>query len=251
MQRQEECDLRARRFETYEERLALSAESLADFWVGSAQDDIFEPSSALMLPLATEGHGWTEVANARQQFGLRGGNQTVAIIDSGIAYDHIALGGGLGKAYRVVGGWDFAESDANPYDDGPAGFHGTHVAGIVGAKDNRYSGLAPDVDLVALRVFDDQGAGTFAWVEQALAWVHQHRNDFENPITTVNLSLGTTASSFPSPPATHSFLTTRPGFPIPPPASTSPRLPASVPTATSANTANGMTAFSPPPAKKS
>jgi putative protease len=34
--------------------------------------------------------------------------------DSGIAYDHVALGGGLGKAYRVVGGWDFAENDATP-----------------------------------------------------------------------------------------------------------------------------------------
>ena len=42
-----------------------------------------------------------------------------------------------------------------------------------------------------LRVFDDQGNGYFNWVEQALSWVHQHRNDFEFPITTVNLSLGT------------------------------------------------------------
>ncbi len=32
--------------------------------------------------------------------------------------------------------------------------------------------------------------GSFEWIEQALQWVHQHRLDFENPITTVNLSLG-------------------------------------------------------------
>ena len=181
MQRPEERDLRVRHFESYEERLALSAEPVADFSFDHAADEIFEASATILLPLATEGHGWTEVANARDQFGLRGGNQTVAIIDSGIAYDHIALGGGLGKAHRVVGGWDFAENDANPYDDGPAGYHGTHVAGIVGANDKRYAGLAPDVDLVALRVFDDQGNGYFAWVEQALAWIHQHRNDFANP----------------------------------------------------------------------
>ena len=151
------------------------------------------------MPLAAEGHGWTDIAAAREEFGLRGGKQTVAIIDSGIAYDHVALGGGLGKAYRVVGGWDFAENDANPYDDGPAGFHGTHVAGIVGANDARYPGVAPDVDLVALRVFDDQGNGYFAWVEQALRWVHNNRNAFDNPITTVNLSLGTdwNASTLP------------------------------------------------------
>ena len=32
---------------------------------------------------------------------------SVAIIDSGIAYDHAALGGGFGAAFRVVGGRDF------------------------------------------------------------------------------------------------------------------------------------------------
>jgi hypothetical protein len=187
------------KFEAYEERLALCAEPVADFWIDydlfddAAQSAVAdtEPSSAFVMPLAAEGHGWTQVAVARDDFGLRGGNQTVAIIDSGIAWDHVALGGGLGRAYRVVGGWDFAENDANPYDDGPGGFHGTHVAGIVGASDARYPGVAPGVDLVGLRVFDDQGNGYFTWVEQALAWVHNNRNAFENPITTVNLSLGT------------------------------------------------------------
>jgi subtilisin family serine protease len=201
MPRPDEVDFRGWRFETFEERLAFSAEPIADFWIDPAGEPIVEPSSAFVEPLAiAEGHGWNDVAAARQQFGLRGGKQTVAVIDSGIAYDHVALGGGFGRSHRVVGGWDFAERDANPYDDGPAGFHGTHVAGIVGASDRRYSGLAPDVDLVALRVFDDQGGGYFAWVEQALAWVHEHRFAFENPITTVNLSLGTewNANSLPS-----------------------------------------------------
>ena len=58
---------------------------------------------------------------------------SVAVIDTGIAYDHYALGHGYGAGHRVVGGWDFAENDANPYDDGHAGFHGTHVAGIIGS----------------------------------------------------------------------------------------------------------------------
>ncbi len=195
MQRDEYAGERGWRFETYEERLALSAEPLADFWYDIAPHAAIEPSSELVYPLAQaaagEGHGWTDIANVREQFGLSGANQTVAVIDSGIAYDHVALGSGLGKAYRVVGGWDFAENDANPYDDGPAGFHGTHVAGIVGADDDRYAGVAPEVDLVALRVFDDQGGGQFTWVEQALQWVHTNRNAFENPITTVNISLGT------------------------------------------------------------
>jgi hypothetical protein len=131
--------------------------------------------------------GWNQV---HSQFGITGKGQTVAVIDSGIAFDHVALGKGFGSAYRVVGGWDFAENDARPYDDAPAGFHGTHVAGIIGANDGVHFGVAPNVDLVALRVFNDTGKGEIAWAENALRWVHDNRNQFEFPITTVNLSLG-------------------------------------------------------------
>ncbi|MEM9412135.1 MAG: S8 family serine peptidase, partial [Planctomycetota bacterium] len=133
----------------------------------------------------------TDIESIRQRYNLYGSGQTVAVIDSGIAYDHAGLGDGFGEGYRVVGGYDFAENDANPYDDGPIGFHGTHVAGVVGGNANDFQGVAPEVDLVALRVFDDNGAGDLEWVERALQWVHDHQHDFENPITTVNLSLGT------------------------------------------------------------
>ncbi len=132
----------------------------------------------------------TDINSARADFGLYGFGQTVAIVDSGIAYDHPALGGGFGPEFRVVGGWDFAESDADPFDDDPGGFHGTHVAGIVASADAEYTGVASGVDLVALRVFDDQGSSSFDWIEQSLVWIHHHRADFESPITVVNMSLG-------------------------------------------------------------
>lgn len=132
-----------------------------------------------------------DLADAHARWELQGRGQTVAVIDSGIAYDHPALGGGLGAGYRVVGGWDFtAENDADPYDDPPAGFHGTHVAGILASRDKTHPGVAPQVDLVALRVFDDQGRSDFRWIEKALRWVEEHRTAFPHPITTVNLSLG-------------------------------------------------------------
>lgn len=133
----------------------------------------------------------TQAAQIGASFGFDGSGQTIAVIDSGIAYDHQALGGGFGAGSRVVGGYDFAENDANPYDDAPGGFHGTHVAGIIGSQDDRYQGVSSGADLVALRVFDDAGRGSLDWVEQALQWVHDNRDAFENPITTVNLSLGT------------------------------------------------------------
>jgi len=136
--------------------------------------------------------GWNQV---HSQYGLTGSGQTVAVIDSGIAFDHVALGKGFGPGYKVVGGWDFAEKDARPYDDAPAGFHGTHVAGIIGANNGIHLGVAPNVDLVALRVFTDSGKGELAWTESALKWVHENRHSFANPITTVNLSLGSAWNS--------------------------------------------------------
>lgn len=127
---------------------------------------------------------------------LDGSGQTIAVIDSGIAYDHVALGGGYGPGYRVVGGYDFAENDDNPYDDAPAGYHGSHVAGIIGGdgyldSGQAFQGLAPGADLVGLRVFDDAGNGNLQWIESALQWVIENHDTFENPITTVNMSLGT------------------------------------------------------------
>lgn len=141
----------------------------------------------------------TGLIQAKTDYGFTGAGQTVAVIDTGVAYDHPALGNGFGAGHRVVGGWDFAENDANPYDDGPMGSHGTHVAGIIGSSDATYPGVAPGADIVALRVFDDQGNGNFAWVDQALQWVHVHRNDYANPITAVNLSLGTAWNSMSVP----------------------------------------------------
>ena len=141
----------------------------------------------------------TDAANIAAKYGFDGTGQTIAVIDTGIAWDHYALGGSFGEGSKVVGGWDFAENDADPYDDGPSGFHGTHVSGIIGSEDETYRGVSSGVDLVGLRVFDDNGGGNLEWVEQALQWVHDNKDSFENPITTVNLSLGTMWNSTNTP----------------------------------------------------
>ena len=52
---------------------------------------------------------------------------------------------------------------------------------------------------MALRVFDNSGASSLGLVDKALQWVHVHRDDFQWPITTVNLSLGS-AGDFTSVP---------------------------------------------------
>lgn len=206
--------LPSRKIDPFETRLALSANLGANALLNAMEalhngdmlgacaphpaaaisPESFEPAT-LSQP-STSPSGQTlpslidQAAMLREQFQLTGAGQTVAVIDSGIAWDHVALGEGFGPGYRVVGGWDFAENDANPYDDGPAGFHGTHVAGLVGGASDSFSGIAPGADLVGLRVFDDLGRGSVDWIESALQWVYNHRDAFEHPITTVNLSIG-------------------------------------------------------------
>ncbi len=179
--------LRSLHFEACEVRLVLSGQPASEVAIQSSADS----EDPLVL---ADIHHTTGVAYAHDHLGLTGFGQTVAVIDSGVAYDHAALGGGFGRSYRVVGGWDFAEDDADPFDDAPAGLHGTHIAGIIGSQHTEHLGVAPEVDLVALRVFDDQGGSDFEWVESALQWVYDNRNQFEHPITTVNLSLGATWS---------------------------------------------------------
>ncbi|MDR1494082.1 MAG: S8 family serine peptidase [Planctomycetaceae bacterium] len=132
----------------------------------------------------------TGLDEVRNLYGLDGGGQTVVVIDSGIAYNHVDLGGGFGEGYRVVGGYDFADNDFDPDDSGIMGSHGTHVAGIIASGGSAYPGVASGVDLVALRIFSDDGSANLQNLIDALCWVHENKDSFENPITTINLSVG-------------------------------------------------------------
>ena len=118
-----------------------------------------------------------------------GAGQTVAVIDSGIDYTHPSLGGGFGPSFKVVGGYDFVDDDADPMDTFG---HGTEVAGVIAAKPaggSSYQGIAPQAKLVALRVGRDADDNVpDAKIEDALKWVIDHRVEFG--ITVVNISYG-------------------------------------------------------------
>ena len=99
--------------------------------------------------------------------GNRGAGVKVAVLDSGIDYNHPDL------AANYAGGWDFVNNDGDPFDDN---FHGTHVAGTIGARDDDAGvvGVAPDARIYALKVLDQNGNGAFSGIIAAVDWAVQN-----------------------------------------------------------------------------
>ncbi|MDN3242058.1 S8 family serine peptidase [Glycomyces tritici] len=135
----------------------------------------------------------TRAADAHDR-GITGEGVKVGIIDTGIDYTHPDLGGCFGDDCRVAYGTDFVGDDfdsddpenAEPAPDAdPAdcGGHGTHVAGIVGAN-GKVTGVAPDVELGAYRVFGCDGSTSSEVIMQALEAA------LDDGMDVVNLSLG-------------------------------------------------------------
>jgi len=131
----------------------------------------------------------------------------VAVIDTGVRYDHPDLAGILLSGDE--GAYDFTDNDPDPTDtggQGPAGSHGTHVTGIVAAQTNGIGvvGVAwpAPVKVLPLRVIDESGYGTFADVADAIRYaaglpVERDGNVLQNPnpAQVINLSLGGTTPS--------------------------------------------------------
>ncbi len=123
-----------------------------------------------------------------QRFGVTGEGVTVAVIDSGVDYGHPDLGGGFGPGFKVVGGYDFVDEDADPLDEHG---HGTHVAGIV-AADGDVVGVAPGATIVAYRVLDEHASGQMSDIVAAIEAAVDPNGDGDasDHVDVVNLSLG-------------------------------------------------------------
>ena len=121
--------------------------------------------------------------------GSRGSGVTVAIIDTGINYMHDALGKGFGPGFKVKGGWDFVNNDADPMDDNG---HGTHVSGIVAGQSDVITGVAPDASLVAYKVLGSTGSGSESNVIAAIERATDPNQDGNTAdhVDVANLSLG-------------------------------------------------------------
>src|SRR3954467_13086803 len=126
--------------------------------------------------------------------GLTGAGVGIAVIDSGITAWHDDLTNKTSKLFpygnqRVSKFVDFVNGRTLPYDDSG---HGTHVAGIIAGNGydskGEKSGIAPDANLVSLKVLDQDGKGTISNIIAALNWIATNGATYN--VRVVNMSVG-------------------------------------------------------------
>jgi minor extracellular protease Epr len=139
-----------------------------------------EDEQKLKIAEQTEGWGVSAIqATKAWHSHYTGKNVKVAVIDSGI-YPHEDL--------SIAGGKSFV-SYTNSYTDDNG--HGTHIAGIIAAKDNNTGivGIAPDVQLYAVKVLNSKGSGIMSDIIAGIDWAITNKMDI------INLSLGSMEKS--------------------------------------------------------
>jgi len=118
------------------------------------------------------------VMYADQAWDIVGGSMDVkvAVVDNGTDWQHPDLAASF-KTGEL--GYDFIGNDSDPKPDNtgvPESFHGTHVAGIIAATRDNDEGVAgwSLVQLLAVRVLNDSGAGTTDVVASGIRWAADH-----------------------------------------------------------------------------
>ena len=118
----------------------------------------------------------------------RGAGIGVAVLDTGIDTNHEDLKVVGGRRFYVQG---FSLKQDDRYTDGNG--HGTHVAGTIAAMDNGLGvvGVAPDIDLYAVKVLGDNGSGSVSAIVAGIEWTVNHPDG----ISIINMSLGSSTYS--------------------------------------------------------
>ena len=107
----------------------------------------------------------------------------IAVVDTGVDYDHEDLVG------KCISGYDFVNNDNDPMDDHN---HGTHCAGIIGANGNNgvgISGVCWNCKIMPVKVLSGQGSGSSSGVAQGIEYAA------DNGADVISMSLGGSQTS--------------------------------------------------------
>ncbi|MFV0276120.1 MAG: S8 family peptidase [Parahaliea sp.] len=116
------------------------------------------------------------------QLGVTGLGVTIAVLDSGL-WEHSALSQDTQGRYRIRGRYDAIRDLAGEVVFDESG-HGTHMTSVLahsgkvtrqGAPPDSYMGMAPDVDIVAVKAFNKTGQGDFLDIVRGIQWIVDQR----------------------------------------------------------------------------
>lgn len=120
----------------------------------------------------------------------KGSGEVIAVVDTGVDLTHPDIAPNLwtnpspDPSSEDLHGYDFVDDDGDPDD---YNFHGTHVAGTAAAASGNAmgtAGVAPEAEIMAVRVLDGDGSGSTDEIADGIAYAAEHGAGV------INLSLG-------------------------------------------------------------
>jgi subtilisin family serine protease len=155
------------------------------------------------------GNNWgRDIINAPEVWNqnVTGNGIVVAVVDSGVDYNHPDLDGNIWRNPGEIAGngidddrngfiddirgWDFVDNDKKPMDLDLDG-HGTHVAGAIAAERNDFgiTGVAYNAKIMPVRVLNTFGDGSLNNIAAGIRYAADNRANV------INLSLGSEFNS--------------------------------------------------------
>src|SRR5664279_1380997 len=162
-------------------------------WAGGPSKDGGSDTPPQSTPWGVEAIHADPSSNAAG--GSTGDGINVAVLDTGIDLDHPDLAANVEGEYMALAAAGRYRKHRAPDDDNG---HGTHVAGIIAAENNSEGvvGVAPDADLYAVKVLDQNGSGYFSDVIDGIYWAIGTHDNSTDDIHVINMSLGANSGSY-------------------------------------------------------
>lgn len=166
--------------------LELAGSGLVERIIWDERFAVTWSASAAAAAATSSGIQAVNAPQAWAQTGASGRGIGVAVLDSGVA-DHPDLAG------RIVARVDLTGEGST----GDPGGHGTHVAGLIAgdgtASNGAFTGVAPQANIVSVRVIDANGYAKLSTIFAGMQWILGHTATYN--IRVVNISFGGTVRS--------------------------------------------------------
>ncbi|WP_375510780.1 S8 family peptidase [uncultured Nostoc sp.] len=136
--------------------------------------------------------------------GYTGKGVVVAVVDTGVDYNHEDLRNNIWTNTKEIAGngidddgngyiddnygWNFSDQNNNTLDNNG---HGTHVSGTIAGENNNYgvTGIAYDAKIMPVKVLNESGSGSYNSISKGIRYA------VDNGANVINLSLGGTSSN--------------------------------------------------------